>query len=925
MIHRDIKPSNVLVALYDDKPVPKVIDFGIAKATGAALTEHTLDTGIGAVVGTPAYMSPEQASLNNLDIDTRSDVYSLGVLLYELLTGSPPFARKELEKRGLLEMLRVVREEEPPKPSHKLSTADALPSLSANRGTEPKKLTGLLRNELDWIVMKALEKDRTRRYDTANGFAADVNRYLTGDAVQAHPPSTAYRVKKFVRRNRGQVIAASLVFLTLLAGILGTSWGLVEANRAAEEERKAKVEAESEKANALASATSEKAAKFDALEKEKLAVEQKGKAEKARDRTRDVLDAMVSEVTGNSLTTQKEVSAEQKKFLESVLGYYREFAGENADDELSRSRHAQAALRVGQIEDRLGRREESAAAVRIARDGYASLVADFPGVLQYRQNLAGSHTNLGNQLSSLGRWPEAEQQYREGLMIQEKLAADFPAVRDYRRDLASSHNNLGNLLADLGQRSEAEEQYREGLMIQQKLATDFPAVRDYRHDLAVSHNCLGALLFDHSERAAAEEQWRKGLAIQEKLAADFPDMPAYRQDLAVSHSNLGSLLAGLDKRPEAEQQYRKGLAIQEKLAADFPAMPAYRQELARSHNGLGALLGGLDKRPEAEEQHRKGLAIQEKLAADFPDMPEFRRELAASHTNLGRLLGKEDVKQEQYRKALAIQEKLAAKYPSVPVYRQELATSHNGLGTVFAALGKPMEAEEQFRKALDIFEQLAAKYPAVPAYRISLGNNCKNFGNLLRREGKPAESLEWLDRAIQTLQPVHEKNPHDTSAKTFLRDSHFGRAQTYDRLKKYAAAVQDWERAIALSPPDEQRQYRGGLALSQLNRGKFAEAIAELTELTKSEDWNASQWYNFSCAYSLASGKLADKKQEYADRAMELLQRAVKAGYKDTAHMEKDTDFAPLRGRDDFKKLLADLEAKFPPKKETLPPPRADR
>ncbi|HEX5271429.1 MAG TPA: serine/threonine-protein kinase, partial [Gemmataceae bacterium] len=539
IIHRDLKPSNVLVAPYDGQPVPKVIDFGVAKATGQQLTGKTLVTGFGAIVGTLEYMSPEQAELNNIDIDTRSDVYSLGVLLYELLTGSPPFTRKESEPDGLLEMLRVIREEEPPKPSTKLSTAEGLPTLAANRGTEPAKLTRLVRGELDWIVMKALEKDRNRRYETANGFATDVRRYLADEAVLAFPPSAGYRLRKFARRYR-RVLAPALAFVLLLVtGLVALSVAFVAADR-------------------------ERRQKESALEAEG----------KRRRQARAALDAMTSGFIRDWLAKQTVLLPEHKQFLTQALVAYEEFAADTGQDEPTRAGTALAYERVGYIRALLGEHQDAEAAWKSGGALYVALVADFPSNPGHREGLAEIYTDLGDLYRRTSRIQEAEKMVGQSLAVYRGLAADYPKTPRYKLKLATALTESGMLLKDLDRAPAAIEIYGQALVIHQQLVDADPKEPNFRRGLAQTHGNLGYTLNTVRRSREGEESLKQAAAVYQQLAADYPAVPDYLDQVAVTRNNIGQLLLqDASRRPEAEEILRQTLTLRRRLAAEYPALP----------------------------------------------------------------------------------------------------------------------------------------------------------------------------------------------------------------------------------------------------------------------------------------------------------------------------------------------------------------
>ncbi len=834
IIHRDIKPSNILVALYDDRPVPKVIDFGVAKATGQQLTEATLHTGFGAIVGTLEYMSPEQAEVNQLDIDTRSDIYSLGVLLYELLAGSTPFTKKDLEQAGMLEMLRVIREDEPSKPSTKLSSSDALPTLSANRGTEPAKLTKLVRGELDWIVMKALEKDRSRRYETANGFAMDVQRYLADEAVLACPPSAGYRLKKFVRRNKAPALAAAIVLLTLIGGIVGTTIGLVHAREARH--------AEAQRA-----------------EGERLAKEQ---AEANFVMANEAVEKYLGTVTNDRGLKRADFHRLRKKLLESAIPFFQKLTAQKSDDPEVEARRGRAYDRLGVVREAMGETEAALQDFEATRAIFSRLSADFPTVPEYRHDLAMSLRNIGVPLADLGKREKAEAAYHQAQEICEKLAADFPEEPKYRHSLAKNHNTLSILLADLGRHEEAERLWRQAVAIEEKLVADFPTSRAYRNALAESLSNLASSLTERGTSREAEAAYRRALDSQAKLAAEVPANPDYRESLAESQDHLGGLLAHRGKRKEAERLFRRAVADRDKLVKDFPTVPQYRHDLGQTLHNLASLVDDDRARlEEAEQLYRRAVANEEKLTADFPTVPAYRRTLAAHFNNLGLVLmkqGKRSESEAAYLRALDSLEKLAKDFPAVPRHSVDLGGGYCNFAVLVRGGGQPEAALGWFQKGITALEPVVAKEPRLVIARQFL---CTAF----RERAAVLDDLGRHDEATRDWERALELDDGDMKATYRLR--------IFRNKKDAAGCLAAAAESEARKPTDA-----GAMYDAACNRAVCAAVIREDPKTPGAD-----------------APRLA---KEQADLAMAWLRKAVADGFTDAEHMKQDKDLdAPARER----------------------------
>jgi serine/threonine protein kinase/tetratricopeptide (TPR) repeat protein len=571
VIHRDLKPTNILVSTQDGEPFARVIDFGIAKATAARLTDRPLYTELHQMIGTPVYMSPEQAA-GSADIDTRTDVYSLGVVLYELLTGTPPLGVEAFQaSSGPGDVERVIREVEPPRPSTRVSqSADIATKVAPDRRTEPRRLVGSLRGELDWIVMKAIEKERGRRYETASGLAADLRRLLAGEPVLAAPPSASYRLTTFVRRHRVAVTAGALVAVILVAGIVGTTVAMLRAER----QRKVADQVAGFMTDILKGIGPGIARGRDTALLKELVGQASARIE--RGDLKDAADAELKLRTeiGDAERTLAEYAAAERMLLPAVDRTRAVFGPKSLQA-------AEALFALGGLRLDQGRYAEAEPIVR------ESLEIRRQRLPQKSRDVAEAAENVAMMLAQTGRAGEGEPLMREAVATMKEIAPTDGEA------LSIALANLGYTVRHQNRSAEAEPIFREAVDVSRRLLADpHPYTARALNNLAVA-------LVDQNKLDAAAATYREALAIFRRIFGQ--DHPA----LVPTITGLAVIAQRQDRLPEAEGLLREALAMAKK--AQGPNHPNVIYVTAR----LVDVLAKQGKRDEADRLGRDLLAAYE--------------------------------------------------------------------------------------------------------------------------------------------------------------------------------------------------------------------------------------------------------------------------------------------------------------------------
>ena len=805
VIHRDIKPSNILVAIQNGVTVPKVIDFGIAKAIQQSSTEQTSLTSAQQFIGTPAYMSPEQAGLSRSDVDTRSDIYSLGVLLYELLTAQAPFEKNDLLRASFDEMRRIVREKEPSRPSTRLSEvpAAAMTTIARQRGTDPSHLLGSLRGDLDWIVLKCLEKDRTRRYATANDLAADIERHLNDELVTAVAPSPFYRMSKLARRHRLGLATSAALFLLLSAGVVGSAWQAMRATRAEVEQRRFRAEAETQRRLAETALWDAQAQKHRAERALGSMEQQKAWKEIA---LQDSQQQRTNTLTALFVAQREKERAEQASECASN-------ANARAEAALRLSRDHQANLEavmnfmLFDLSDKLepiGKLDLLRSVTEKVLAHYQSMANDDPSADSSSHRFTALK-NLAHVLALQGDSAKAMQAYRTSLIIAEKLSIEDQKPFHWQGELCDCHRAIGNLLARRGEFAPAVVELDRSLQIAQRLIAQEPANMNWQALLQSCSVGMADALWVLGEKPRAFAVCRTGLKTALHLTELDPENLDRKRDLSASYNKLGSFLLQESDVGGARKACQGGLEIARWLAAKDPANKSSQIELAVSLDNLGDTLLA-DKEPgNALNHYNEALRIRQQMAQADPDNTEWQRDLLWSYFRVGRTLLEENKKSkltELFQDSLKAMGNVHKKHLQLA---QQLFSPDRSNPKSVAALNE----------SLKLARQLADKDPANVEWQDNLAQSYSLAGDILFEAGEKTSSLEQYRQALQIRKDLAQRGSRAASLQIALALAHARLAATLEHLAQREEALNEARYALRTLRPLVSR-WPGNMALLEM-------------------------------------------------------------------------------------------------------------
>jgi tetratricopeptide (TPR) repeat protein/predicted Ser/Thr protein kinase len=656
VVHRDIKRSNILVT---SEGVPKLLDFGIAKILQRGDGAEPLATMTGLRPMTPEYASPEQ--MRGEPVTTASDVYSLGVVLYELLTGTSPYRFTRYTPRDIE---RAITEQLPAKPST---------AIARNQKS--------LRGDLDNIVLMALRKEPARRYQSVEQFSEDIRRHLQARPVLARQDTLGYRAAKFVRRNRAATLAATLVFLALLAGIIATTW---QARRAREQEAAAKA--------------------------------QKAQAERRFNEVRKLANSVLFDYH-DAIKDLPGATPVRERLVRDALTYLDSLASESAGDPALQRELAAAYERVGDVRgqaysaslgDRAGAMESYLKALRIRE----ALVAAVPGDVKNRRDLAVSYQKIGNQLLETSEANRGLDYLRKSLAIYSDLTAEQPTNPESRRELADVYNDVGSALEDWMDLSGALENHRKALSIREQLVAADPRTHKHRRDLSMTYVNIGRAMLLSGDAKGALESNSKGLALRSALLAEDPMNADYRRLLAIGYQNDGDYRARLGDTAGGLESFRKKLTLDEQSLRADPANASTRGDLGYSWERIGDLLADSGDYTQALSYHHRALEMWEKILADVPKDVYVRARLIRAQANIGQLhakLGERSAALEQCATARSLLSE-KADHPANAALLVLNGEAYIYLGEAYSALASfpkiaPDEGREHWRTAREMYQQ----------------------------------------------------------------------------------------------------------------------------------------------------------------------------------------------------------------------------